>query len=118
MILPQIFGTLDNPLKGTSGGVTGYEDLPNLGLVKFLNNSVALITAVAGIWVVVNFIAAGYVYLSANGQPQKITDAGNKIMQSVIGLAIIAAAYVLAGILGFILYKDATFLLKPTLFNL
>ena len=113
----QVFGSIPNPLINPAGGtVTGYGDLTDL--VKFLNNVVALITVVAGIWTVFNFISAGYIYLNSNNQPQKLTDAGNKILQSVIGLAIVAAAYALAGILGYILFKDATKLLDFKLFEL
>jgi hypothetical protein len=117
MIFQGIFGNLQNPMIDPTTSL-GYVPLRFGGLVKFINNIIMLLTAVAGIWVVFNFIAAGYIYLTANGAPQKITDAGNKILQSVIGLAIVALAYVIAAILGFILYKDATFLLKPTLFKL
>ena len=115
MIFQVIFGKIDNPLKSGTGG---YEDLIHGDLIKFLNNVISLITVVAGIWTVFNFISAGYIYLNSNNQPQKLTDAGNKILQSVIGLAIVAAAYTIAGILGFILFKDATKLLDFKLFEL
>lgn len=108
----QAFGKLNNPL--TPAG-SAYTDLASGGLVSFLNNLVTLITVIAGIWTVFNFIAAGYMYLNSNNEPQKITSAGNKILQSVIGLAVVAAAYTIAGILGYILFKDATILLNPVL---
>lgn len=114
----QVFGNITNPLDNTSvGGGPTYLGLDQGGLIKFLNNFVSLITVIAGIWTVFNFISAGYIYLNSNNQPQKLTDAGNKILQSVIGLAIVAAAYTLAGILGYILFKDATMLLKFELFE-
>jgi len=117
MILPQVFGQLDNPLTDpVTGG--GYGDLPSGGLINFINNLVALMMVIAGIWTVFNFIAAGYEYLNANGQPQKITDAGNKIIQSVIGLAIVAATYVIAGILGQILFKNPKIFLNPVIYAL
>jgi hypothetical protein len=119
MIFQGIFGTLQNPMLDPTTGA-GYGNLTdtNQGLVKFVNNIVMLLTAVAGIWVVFNFIAAGYIYLTAQGQPQKITEAGNKIMQSAIGLAIVALAYIIAGILGYILYNNPKALLSPWLFSL
>lgn len=115
MIFQVIFGKIDNPLKD---GASGYENLIHGDLIKFLNNVVRLITIVAGIWTVFNFISAGYMYLNSNNEPQKLTAAGNKILQSVIGLAVVAAAYTIAGILGFILFQDATKLLKFDLFTL
>jgi len=118
MILQSVFGNIGNPLTKDTVSDTGYGDLASTDLVKFLNNVVALIIVIAGIWTVFNFISAGYIYLNSNNQPQKLTDAGNKILQSVIGLAIVAAAYTIAGILGFILFKDATKLLDFKLFEL
>jgi hypothetical protein len=119
MIFQGIFGKLDNPLTDPGGGAS-YGSLtdPNQGLVKFVNNLIALLTVAAGIWVVVNFIIAGYIYLGANGQPQKITDAGNKIMQSAIGLAIVALTYVIAAVLGEILYGSPTALLSPIFYKI
>ena len=117
MIFQTVFGNINNPLINTGPG-NNYDNLASGDLINFLNNLIALITVIAGIWTVFNFISAGYIYLNANGQPQKLTDAGNKILQSVIGLAIVAAAYTLAGILGFILFKDATKLLDFKLFKL
>lgn len=116
MIVQSVFGNINNPLARGYGGLTDSGN--NAGLIGLVNNLVALITVLAGLFVLVNFILAGYIYLSANGQPQKIAEAGNKILQSVIGLAIVAAAYIIAGLIGYLLFKDSTILLKPTLFSL
>ena len=115
----QVFGSITNPLDNTAaGGDPFYGDLSSLALITFLNNVVALITVIAGIWTMFNFISAGYLFLSSSNEPQKLAAANNKILQSVIGLAIVAAAYVIAGILGFILFKDSTKLLKFDLFTI
>jgi hypothetical protein len=103
----QVFGTIANP--------TNYVGLSEQGLIKFLNNLITLITVIAGIWTVFNLISAGLIYLNSNNEPQKLTIAGNKILQTVIGLAVIATAYTLAGILGYILFKNATILINPKL---
>ena len=109
----SIFGNISPP-------PSTYENLidPNLGLVAFVNNLLGLITAIAGIFVIVNFIAAGYLYLGSNGVPQKITEAGNKILQSAIGIGIVGIAYVIAAIVGKILFDNPTILLQPKIFNL
>ena len=109
----DIFGTIDNPLKGSYGDLTIDE-----GLMSFLNNLIALIITVAGIFTLVNFIIAGYQYLSSNNEPQKIAAAGNKILQSLIGLAIVALAFILAGVIGVVFFRDSKALLNPTLFSL
>ncbi|MCX6817062.1 MAG: hypothetical protein NTZ93_04295 [Candidatus Beckwithbacteria bacterium] len=111
--MADIIGTIDNPLAGAAG----YGDI-NLGLIKFLNNLVALVITLAGLFTLVNLIAAGYQYLSSNNEPQKIAAAANKILQSLIGLAIVAMAFILAGIIGYIFFHDSTILLSPKLFSL
>lgn len=116
MIFVDIFGTIDAPSKNT-----GYSLLygsSGLGLVDLVNNLLGLITAVAGIFVIVNFISAGYLYLSSNGEPQKVTAAGNKILQTVIGIGIVALAYIIAAIAGKILFDDPKILLEPKIFAL
>ena len=114
MMFVDIFGTIDKPVS------TQYSSLgsSNLGLVSLVNNLLGLITAVAGVFTVVNFIIAGYLYLSSNGVPQKITDAGNKVLQTTIGIGIVAIAYVIAAIVGKLLFNDPMILLKPTIFTL
>ena len=102
----QVFGDLKQPAAIKYTG-------PNAqGLISFLNNIVALIMIIAGIWTVFNFISAGYMYLNSNNEPQKLTAAGNKILQSVIGLAIVATVYTVAGILGYILFQETSTFLK------
>lgn len=92
-----------------------YTGLPGGGLVHFLNNLISLIITLAGIFTLVNFIIAGYMYLSSNNEPQKLVAANTKILQSLIGLAIVAIAYVVAGIVGYILFQDPTSILMPNL---
>lgn len=116
MIFAGIFGDIE-AIKAI-GGKYGKIDDPGTGFVYFVNNLLGILTSLAGILVVVNLIAAGYLYLSSNNEPQKIQAAGNKILQTIIGIGVVAMAYVIAAILGAILYNDSTKLLKPTLFVL
>lgn len=111
MIFQVVFGGLSRPTP------IKYTGPHSQGLLSFLNNVIALIMVIAGIWTVFNFISAGYLYLNSNNEPQKITAAGSKILQSVIGLAIVAAAFTIAGILGYVLYQDSSALLKFELFS-
>ena len=113
MIIWSIFGTITPP--GTSinsGGYIKYGMLSS-GLAKFLSNILIFLSVVAGLFTLVNLVLASYSYLSSNNEPQKIAAAGNKILQSLIGLAIIAAAFIIAGIIGKIFFNDTTFLFNP-----
>lgn len=118
MIYASIFGQLNPPsgygkLFGTQAGPATHG-----GLVALINNLLGIMTTAAGIFAVFNLISAGYMYLSANGQPQAITNAGNKIIQTAVGVGVVALAYVIAAIFGQILFNDPAILTKPKLFSL
>lgn len=108
MIFANIIGTIDNPTT-----FSGYNTLEKGGFSGFMSAVLYLLMLVSGLFALVNFIIAAYLYLGSNGNPQQITAAGNKILQSLIGLIIVAAAFVIAGLLGWFLFQDSLFLFKP-----
>lgn len=115
----QIFGKIQapgTPYNPAGDKYTKYGVLtdPNIGLTKFISNLLSFIITVAGLFTLVNFIIAGYLYMSSNGEPQKLTAAGNKMLQSLIGLAVIAAAFIIAGIIGYVFFQQADFLFNPS----
>ena len=107
----QILGNINSPLKDSAGA--GYETLEAGGLTNFISKLLIFIISIAGLFTLVNFIIAGYLYMSSNGEPQKLLAAGNKMLQSLIGLAIISGAFIIAGIIGHVFFKDAAFLFHP-----
>lgn len=104
-----VFGTID-PIDTYA---PGYNTIGQGGLSNFISIILTLITIVAGLATVISFILAGYGYITAEGNAQKLTNAGNKMTQAVIGLLILASAYVIAGIIGYLFFKDSTFLINP-----
>jgi len=101
-----IFGTISPP-------PTKYPNLSGGGLTSFISNLLIFIITIAGLFTLVNFIIAGYLYMSSNGEPQKLIAAGNKILQSLIGLAVISGAFIIAGIIGHVFFNNPAFLFKP-----
>jgi hypothetical protein len=110
----------------SNGGIFGKIELPEIfkygslkggGLVNFLNNIFKLLIVVGGLYALFNIIMAGYGYMSAGDDPKKLEAAGAKIWQSLVGLLIIASAFVLAAIFGWLLFKDATLILKPKVYG-
>jgi len=83
------------------------------GLGDFLNNIFVLLTVGAGIFALFNFIRAGYAYMSAKDDKEKIADAGAMIVNSIIGLLIIASAFVIAALVGQLLFGDWQFIINP-----
>lgn len=87
------------------------------GLIVLFNNLLRLLVVGGGIYALLNFIIAGYSFMSANNDPKKIDLAWAKIWQSLVGLLIIAVSFVLAALIGKILFGDATALLKIRIYG-
>lgn len=94
----QIFGPIQNP--------TQYQSQGGSGLFTLLSNIFKLAGVIAGIFFIVQLILAGYGYLSSNGDPKKTEAAWAKITQSLIGLIIVASAFVIASVVGSFLGID------------
>lgn len=105
----SILGTVSPP-----PGVAAYNAQAGggIGILLFISTLIRVGTVVAGLWVLFNFITAGFDYItSGDGKAhQKVKD---KLTTSVIGLVIIVAAHVVIAILGLILFGDAAFFLNP-----
>lgn len=85
------FGKIDNP--------TSFAEGPQ-GFFDFLSTIFKLAGVVAGLFFIVKIILAGFGYLSASGDEKKTAAAWATIWQSIIGLAIVASAFVIAGVIG------------------
>lgn len=106
----QIFGQIPAP-----PGVEKWGGLTGGGLVNFLNAILRVLIIVAGIWVLINIILAGYQFIGAAGKPEEIQKAWAKIWQSLLGLLFVAGAFVLAAIFGQIIFGDPTAIIMPTI---
>jgi hypothetical protein len=104
------FGTIPQPVP-----LSRFGALQAGGAGIFLNLIIKLMIVGAGIYALFNFILAGYAFLSAGDDAGKIAGAWAKIYQSVLGLAVAAGSIALATIFGWLLFRDAGFLLKPTI---
>src|SRR3989344_3566958 len=62
-------------------------------------------------------IIAGYTFLSGAGDPKKIQDSWAKIWQSIIGLTVAAGSFVLAALLGLLLFRDSNAILQLRIFG-
>ena len=87
------------------------------GLRDFINSVILLLIVGAGIYAVINIVMAGYAFMSAGDDPKKIGAAWQKIWQTFLGLGIAAGAFVLAAIIGQIIFKDPTALLQLRIFT-
>lgn len=85
-----ILGNITNP--------TTYTSTNGEGLFMFMSNLFKLAGVIAGIILIFRLISAGYFYLSALGDPKKFQQASDMITQSVLGLVIVAGAFIIAGL--------------------
>jgi hypothetical protein len=85
------------------------------GIGNFLDIIIKFLIVGAGIYALINLVLAGYAFMSAGDDPKKMAGAWAKIWQTFLGLAVAAGAFVLAAIIGQLLFGDPTFILNPTI---
>lgn len=85
------------------------------GLIPFINALIMILIIIAGLYTFLNLIFAGYQFISAGGDPKAVEKAWAKIWQSIVGLLIVAASFLLAAIFGWLLFGDPTAILIPIL---
>lgn len=73
------------------------------GLEGFLSMLIGLMTVVASIYFIFNFLLAAVSWVTAGGDAGKIQSARDRIIQSTIGLVIVVAAYGVIGLIGTVL---------------
>ena len=105
----DIFGTIKVPQ-----GVEAYnQKAGGIGLLEFFTVLLRLATIIAGLWVLLNFVLAGYSYITAQGNASAHTDVKNKLTMSVLGIIIIVVSQGAVALLGLIFAGNASFFLNP-----
>jgi hypothetical protein len=109
----NIFGQIKPPealsrFTGTGGDV-------GAGFGAFLNLIFQLAIVGGGIYALFKIILAGYAFLSAGDDPKAIEGAWARIWQSMIGLVLIAGAFVLAAIFGRIFFGSYDAIINPVI---
>jgi hypothetical protein len=110
---PDIFGTIQPP-PGVSNYV-GNSTAKGAGLIIFASNLIKLFTLAMGLWVMVNFLIAGYTYITSKGDTSAHGKVRDRLTMSVIGLVLIVASYTASAIIGLIFFGDPSFILSPTI---
>ena len=113
--IAQVFGNVAPP-----PGVSTYIGLAGSaegGLQVFISSIIKTIIAIAGVFALFNLIFAGYAFMSAGGNAEKIASAWAKIWQTLIGLLIAVGSFVLAGVFGKLIFGDYNALLRLRVFG-
>ncbi len=112
---PDVFGEIEPP-----PGVADFNQqaggAQNIGIVIFASNLVRLATLIAGLWVFFNFIRAGYIYITGDSS-NAAQEVSQLLTNSIIGILLIVASYLLAGLVGLLFFGDATFIIQPVIYG-
>lgn len=109
----SVFGQIEAPMGVADLNEQAGATSSNIGLMIFISNMIKVASVVAGIWVLFNFVMAGFTYITANGDSGAYSKIGEKLALSASGLLLIVAAYTIAGILGLLIFGDATYIINP-----
>jgi hypothetical protein len=104
-----VIGNIESPIDNAYFNTAGGE-----GIFILITDLLKIAGYVAGLFFLIQMILAGYGYISANGDPKKTEAAWNKIWQSLIGIIIVASAFIIASVVGYFLHID---ILNPTLYG-
>ena len=107
----DIFGAV-NPPPGLEG-----RGLLEGGLTSFINSILGLLIVGAGLFALFNLVTAGYNFMSAGDDPKKVAVAWKKIWQTIMGLAFTAGAFVLAALIGQLVFGNPTQFLEFRIFG-
>ncbi len=110
-----MFGEIKSPFPTLAPGK--YSGDEGQGLYQILQNLLLFVIVIAGLFMFWNIIQAGFMFLSAGSESKNITKAWDKIWQSLVGLLIVAASFILAGIFGYLIFGDVTALLQFRIFG-
>lgn len=94
------FGPLADVMCNLSSG-----DTAKVGnqLNKVISAIIGFMTIVAALWFIFQLIIAAYGWINAGGDKHNVEMARDRIINSIIGLVIISAAWIIVGVLGKIL---------------
>ena len=109
----DLFGTVSPP---PFLAQTKYGDYTT-GVTLFISNIIKLLTIVAGIWALINFVIAGLGFISASGDQKIIENSWKQIYMSLVGLVVIVLAYALTALISFLLFGDASVILNPKIYG-
>ena len=71
-----------------------------------ISNIIGVLTIVAGIWFMFQFITAGISWISAGGNKESVAGAQSRMRNALIGMVVVVAAWAIVGLMGNLLGID------------
>ena len=107
-------GYTGNPF-GSVVPPTSINANPGAGIGGLIQTVIWILIIGAGVYGLINIILAGYAFLSAGDDPKKVAGAWAKIWQTALGLTVAAGSFILARVLGQLIFGNPDFMIKPTI---
>jgi len=92
--LKDAFGTKLEEVAGSSGA--GYDTNDAVDAYSIISLAITTALSLLGVIFLVLMIYAGYNWMTARGEEEKVTKAKDTIMRAIIGLIIVVAAYAIS----------------------
>jgi len=96
------------PIRG-EGPLGLAQEGPEEGGTMFANvlsKVIGIMTFAAGVWFIIQIIVAGYNFISSGGDSQKIQEAQKRIVNSIIGLALVVVSVLFLSLIGHLLHVE------------
>ena len=84
-------------------------------VAPFISTIVRFILVIGGLFTLWQFLTGGLGMITGGADKGKITEAQNKITMAITGLIIMAASFLIIGIMGQLLFGNVTAILNPQL---
>ena len=104
ILISEIFNLISAPLAHAADPfgkiippTSKINSLSSIG--SFTSVLVNLLVVGAGLYALIQFLLGGFNYISSSGDPKKASEARQRIYYAAIGLAIIAASFILIRVL-------------------
>ena len=104
--VPHLTGTIGEGEEFGPWSQPGDIDTAAGFFAKIISNLIGLLTIVAGIWFIFQFIIGAFGWLSAGGDKAAVQAAQSRLTNAFIGLIVVIAAYAIIWIVGKMLGFD------------
>jgi hypothetical protein len=134
MFIEKVFAQTAQTGTGTSLGTIGGQGLGTLGNIPFgtgaqggtdaltkLTNVISAVigfmTVCAAIWFIFMFLIGGYTWMTSMGDKHRLEEARDRIVDALIGLVIVVAAWGILALVGHFLGIDSVISQPGTMIN-
>ena len=117
----NIFEQIIRPVVAASGDFVGNVALPTsipsqtTSIAPFISSIVRFIVVIAGLFTLWQFLMGGFGMITGGSDKGKIAEAQNKITMAITGLVIIAASFLIIGVISKLLFGSYYYIISPQL---